>query len=77
MRGALGNRRPYRDLTFQDKAELGKALSDIKKAGLLPEEQIRLCVVCDGASWIGKHVQSLYPEARQVLDYSAPARKKL
>jgi hypothetical protein len=53
----------------QDEAELGKALSDIKKAGLLPEEQIRLCVVCDGASWIWKHVQSLFPEARQVLDY--------
>ena len=53
----------------QDKAELGKALSDIKKAGLPPEEQIRLCVVCDGASWIWKHVQSLFPEARQVLDY--------
>lgn len=53
----------------QDEAELGKALSDIKKAGLIPEEQIRLCVVCDGASWIWKHVQSLFPEARQVLDY--------
>ena len=26
-------------------------------------------MVCDGASWIWKHVQSLFPKARQVLDY--------
>lgn len=31
---------------------------------------MRLCVVCDGASWSGKHVQTLFPAARQVLDYS-------
>jgi len=53
----------------QDEAELGEALRDVKKAGLIPEDQIRLCVVCDGASWIWKHVQALFPEARQVLDY--------
>jgi len=53
----------------QDEAELGKALTEIKKAGLIPEDHIRLCVGCDGASWIWKHVQSLFPEARQVLDY--------
>jgi hypothetical protein len=53
----------------QDEVELGEALTEVKKAGLIPEEQIRLCVVCDGASWIWKHVQSLFPEARQVLDY--------
>ena len=53
----------------QDEAELGKALTEIKKAGLIPADHIRLCVVCDGASWIWKHVQSLFPEARQVLDY--------
>jgi hypothetical protein len=53
----------------QDEADVGDALTQIKKAGLIPEEQVRLCVVCDGASWIWKHVQSLFPEARQVLDY--------
>ena len=26
-------------------------------------------MVCDGASWIWKHVKSLFPHARQVLDY--------
>ena len=36
---------------------------------MIPEEQVRLCVVCDGAEWIWKHVQALFPQARQVLDY--------
>jgi hypothetical protein len=49
--------------------QLGEALKQIKEAGVLPEEQVRLCVVCDGAEWIWKHVQALFPQARQVLDY--------
>jgi hypothetical protein len=53
----------------QDEAQLGEALKQIKEAGLLPEAQVRLCVVCDGASWMWKHVASLFPSARQVLDY--------
>ena len=53
----------------QNEAQLGAALTQVKDAGLIPEEKVRLCVVCDGASWIWKHVQSLFPEARQVLDY--------
>jgi hypothetical protein len=51
------------------RAELGEALKQIKDAGLIPFEQVRLCVVCDGAWWIWKHVESLFPHARQVLDY--------
>src|SRR2546430_11728391 len=35
----------------------------------IPEDKVRLCVVSDGAEWIWKHVQSLFPHARQVLDY--------
>ena len=53
----------------QNEADLGEALKQIKDAGLIPFEQVRLCVVCDGASWIWKHVESLFPHARQVLDY--------
>jgi hypothetical protein len=49
--------------------QLGEALKQIKEAGLIPEDQVRLCVVCGGAAWIGKHVQALFPQARQVLDY--------
>ena len=53
----------------QNEAQLGDALRQVKEAGLIPEDQVRLCVVCDGASWIWKHVESLFPNARQVLDY--------
>ncbi len=60
---------PLRWHQVQDEADLGEALTQVKKAGVIPEDRIRLCVVCDGASWMWKHVQSLFPEARQVLDY--------
>jgi hypothetical protein len=53
----------------QNEEQLGEALKQIKEAGLIPEAQVRLCVVCDGAEWIWKHVQTLFPQARQVLDY--------
>jgi len=53
----------------QNEAQLGEALKQVKEAGLIPEAQVRLCVVCDGAEWIWKHVQALFPQARQVLDY--------
>ena len=53
----------------QNEAQLGQALEQVKKAGLIPEDHVRLCVVCDGASWIWKHIRSLFPRARQVLDY--------
>src|SRR5712671_8149440 len=43
----------------QNEAQLGEALTQVKEAGLIPEEQVRLCVVCDGAEWIWKHVQAL------------------
>ena len=53
----------------QNEEQLGEALEQVKKAGVIPEDQVRLCVVADGASWIWKHVQALFPGARQVLDY--------
>ena len=53
----------------QDEVQLGAALTQVKEAGLIPEDHVRLCVVCDGASWIWKHVASLFSSARQVLDY--------
>jgi hypothetical protein len=49
--------------------DLGEALQQVKDAGFIPEEAVRLCVVCDGAEWIWKHVQALFPDACQVLDY--------
>src|SRR5438105_2805869 len=53
----------------QNEAQLGEALKQVKEAGGIPEEQVRLCVVCDGAEWRWKHVQALLPQARQGLDY--------
>ena len=49
--------------------ELGEALQQVKDAPLIPEETVRLCVIGDGAEWIWKHVQALFPQACQVLDY--------
>ena len=53
----------------QNEEQLGEALKQIKEASVIPETQVRLCVVCDGVKWIWKHVQALFPQARQVLDY--------
>ena len=49
--------------------DLGKGLKQVKDAGLIPEDTVRLCVMGDGAEWLWKHVQALFPHARQVLDY--------
>jgi len=53
----------------QTEEQLGEALQQVKDAGLIPDESVRLCVVCDGAEWIWKHVRALFPHACQVLDY--------
>jgi len=53
----------------QTEEALGEALQQVKDAGVIPEETVRLCVIGDGAEWIWKHVQALFPQARQGLDY--------
>jgi hypothetical protein len=53
----------------QNEHDLGEAWRQVKETGLIPEETVRLCVVCDGAEWIWKHIQALFPQACQVLDY--------
>jgi hypothetical protein len=50
----------------QDEQDLGEALKQVKDAGLIPEDMVRLCVIGDGANWIWKHVQALFPDACQV-----------
>jgi hypothetical protein len=37
---------------IQNEHELGEALQQVKEAGLIPAETVRLCVICDGAEWI-------------------------
>jgi hypothetical protein len=54
---------------IQDDEELFAALRQVKEAGLIPEEQVRLCVVADGAHWIWNGVQQLFPTAQEILDY--------
>lgn len=36
---------------------------------MIPEEQVRLCVLADGARWIWKRIKMLFPTAKEVLDY--------
>jgi hypothetical protein len=54
----------------QHERELGEALKQIKEAGLIPEDQVRRCVVADGAPGLWQHVKALCAQARHVLDYS-------
>jgi hypothetical protein len=49
--------------------DVGTALKRVKDAGLIPEDQVRLCVIGDGAKWIWKQVNALFPTAVQILDY--------
>src|SRR6266446_1846190 len=53
----------------QSQEEVFAALAQVKTAGLIPEEQVRLCVLADGASWIWERLTQLFPTARQILDY--------
>jgi hypothetical protein len=53
----------------QTDEEMAAALRRVKAAGLIPEDQVRLCVIADGAPWIWKQVQRLFPSAVEILDY--------
>jgi hypothetical protein len=53
----------------QTDEEAAEALRQVKAAGLLPEAEVRLCVIADGARWIWKQVQALFPSAMEILDY--------
>jgi hypothetical protein len=54
---------------IQTEAEAAEALRQVKAAGLIPEAQVRLCVIADGARWIWKQAQTLFPLAVEILDY--------
>jgi hypothetical protein len=53
----------------QSNKELKESLKRVKEAGLIQEEEVRLCVIADGARWIWKVAKELYPKAVEVLDY--------
>jgi hypothetical protein len=54
---------------IQKDDQIGEALRQVKEAGLIPEEQVRLCVIGDGAKWIWNQAKELFPTAAQILDY--------
>jgi hypothetical protein len=54
---------------IQSDEDLFAALAQVKAADLIPEEQVRLCVVADGAKWIWSRVKELFPTAAAILDY--------
>ncbi len=53
----------------QTDEEAAEALQQVKAAGLIPEEGVRLCVIADGARWIWKQTGALFPSAVEILDY--------
>jgi hypothetical protein len=53
----------------QTDEEAAAALRQVKAAGLIPEAEVRLCVIADGARWIWKQAQALFPSAVEILDY--------
>jgi Uncharacterised protein family (UPF0236) len=53
----------------QTDEEAAEALREVKAAGLIPEAEVRLCVMADGARWIWKQARALFPSAVEILDY--------
>jgi hypothetical protein len=49
--------------------ELANDLLQIKQAGLIPEDKVRICVIGDGAPWIWNRIKEVYPNAKKVLDH--------
>jgi hypothetical protein len=49
--------------------ETAEARRQVKAAGLIPEDQGRLCGLGEGAKWLGKQVNALLPTAVQIRDY--------
>jgi len=51
------------------KKDFIKSLQTIKDLGLFSEESVRVCCLGDGAAWIWEGMSTVFPDARQVLDY--------
>ena len=54
---------------IQQDETIGEALRQVKEAGLIPEDRVRLCVIGDGARWIWNLARELFPKAVEILDY--------
>ena len=53
----------------QTDAEAAAARRQVKAAGVLPEERVRLGVLADGALWLWQQAQALCPAAVEPVDY--------
>ena len=53
----------------QTDEQIGEALRQVKEAGLIPEDRVRLCVIGDGARWIWNQARELFLQAVEILDY--------
>jgi hypothetical protein len=53
----------------QTDEQAAEALRQVKAAGLIPEAQVRWCVLGDGAQWLWERANALFPTAVQSLDY--------
>ena len=54
---------------LQDEDEFAQGLLQIREAGLIREDKVRLCIIGDGAPWIWNKPLEIFPKAKQVLDF--------
>jgi hypothetical protein len=52
---------------FQDSDTLGEALE--VAASRIPQEQVRVCLIGDGASWVWTEMVRRFPNAKKILDF--------
>ena len=52
---------------IQNEEQFGKDLAYV--ASLIPQDQVRIALIGDGADWLWKHMTACFPKGRQVLDY--------
>jgi hypothetical protein len=52
---------------IQNEEQFGKDLAYV--ASLIPQDQVRIALIGDGADWLWKHMTACFPLGRQVLDY--------
>ncbi len=52
---------------IQNEEQFGKDLSLV--ASRIPQDQVRIALLGDGADWLWKHMTTCFPKGRQVLDY--------
>jgi len=52
---------------IQNEEQFGRDLSYV--ASLIPQDEVRIGLLGDGADWLWKHMVSCFPKGRQILDY--------